>query len=104
MEGIMKIFIKKAAVPSATKKVEKNASSWKLWEAKSERLQVRIDLLENMAPKGYHEGKCLWCGNRRPYKDTHFCLMCGIDLAAMSDEGFQIILKNFELLNNNKPA
>ena len=104
MEGIMKIFFKKAAPSAAEKKAEKKASSWKLWESKSERLQVRIDLLESAAPEGYHEGKCLWCGSRHPYKGTRFCLICGIDLAAMSDEGFQLVLKNFEILKNNKPA
>ena len=102
MENGWKRFFstKEKKAPVAKQEITRHS----IWEKKTERLQVRIDLLEHANPDGYNEGCCLWCGKKRTYKGEHFCLSCGIDLAAMSDEGFQIVLKNFELRKTQKLA
>lgn len=96
MGNLIKLFVRKTAVTAAPAAVEpEKETGWNLWKStKNERLQVRIDLLEESVPAEYNAGRCIWCGKKRPVKGTRLCLLCGLDVCTTNDLGFDMILKS----------
>lgn len=94
MGNLIKLFVRKTTVASAPVAAEAKSKGWKLWESpRNNRLQVRIDVLENSVPADYNVGRCIWCGSKRPVKGTRLCMLCGLDVCTTTDSGFESILK-----------